>query len=151
MSLSKPIDHTVFHNPGYVGGGIWFVFHSEAADAKTLEAQLAVIALIRRRQRKFPCLVCKEHFGQYLEKYPPEEALKGGEMDLFYWTVDFHNTVNGFTGKGQVSREDAYKLFVEEENLFCTASCGKSPSETKPAAPPPAAAHGHGNFRPLRR
>jgi hypothetical protein len=148
MSLSKPIDHTRFHNPAYVGPGIWFNFHSESAEAKTVEAQKAVIAFIRRTQNKFPCLVCKEHFGQYLEKHPPEQTLQGGALDLFYWTVDFHNTVNGFTGKGQVSREDAYNLFVKEESLFCMADCGKSPVEVKPSVPPAASG---ANFRSLRR
>lgn len=124
------MNHSKLHNPVYVGPGIWFAIHTMAADAKTDTEKKNVIHYIRKLQDKFPCGECKGHFGNYLEKHPPEETLGKGEESLFLWTFNFHNAVNFRLKKSQLSYEEAKSIFYTDD-VFCSAKCdddGTSPA-----------------------
>lgn len=104
------------------------MMHTIAAEARTREQQECAIRDIRNLQNKFPCGECKGHFGDYLQKHPPEEVLGKGEDSLFTWTVNFHNAVNYRLKKPQVSYEEAKSIFYDE-NVFCTAKCDTDDTE----------------------
>jgi hypothetical protein len=123
------MNHDRLHNPKYSGPGIWFTIHTLAAEAKTDNDKKDVIKHIRCLQRKFPCAECKDHFGAYLEKHPPEETLGKAEDSLFLWTVNFHNAVNYRLKKPQVSYEEAKSIYTED-NIFCTAKCDEEENNT---------------------
>lgn len=130
MSL-RSHNHQKLHDPTYIGPGIWFNMHLDAVTAYTKSDQNAVIARIRKLQSRFPCSKCKVHFGEYLERHPPEQISGASGDSLFRWSVDFHNAVNSFTGKSQVSYAEARTIYVEE-SIFCTADC----TETTEPQPP---------------
>lgn len=56
-----------------------------------------------------PCGDCAMHCRAYLANSPPEIE-KPGTMELFHWTVRFHNTVNARTFKSQMSEHEAFGL-----------------------------------------
>jgi len=118
------MNHSKLHNPVYIGPGVWYTFHSLAAEAKNDLEKKEVIKHIRMLHHKFPCSDCKGHFGEYLEKHPPEETLgkNQSEDSLFLWTVNFHNAVNYRLKKPQVSYEEAKSIFMQND-IFCSAKC----------------------------
>ena len=120
-------NHTRLHNPNYVGPGVWFSIHSDAAWANTIEKKKVVIEQIKYKQAHFPCGDCKVHFGDYISTHPMEKTLNSDEESLFKWTVDFHNAVNYRLNKPQVSYEDARKIFYND-SVYCSAKC----DETEP-------------------
>lgn len=121
MSL-RPHNHQKLHDPTYIGPGIWFNMHLDASMASTKQDQIAVTLRIRKIQSRFPCSKCKVHFEEYLERHPPEQICGETPDSLFRWSVDFHNAVNSFTGKSQVSYSEARSIY-QEESIFCTADC----------------------------
>jgi hypothetical protein len=123
------MNHSKLHNPVYIGPGVWYVFHTLAAEAKTDQEKKEVIKHIRRIEQKFPCSDCKGHFGEYLGKHPPEESLGGAEDSLFLWTVNFHNAVNYRLKKPQVSYEEAKSIYMDND-IFCTAKCDEEETES---------------------
>lgn len=142
--MSRPHDHRRLHDPTVIGPGMWTSIHIAAGAATTPEAQAGVCQYhLRPLQANFPCGVCKEHFGQYLSQHPPELIIGTSPDALFYWTVDFHNTVNSFNRKPQLSRQEAKDLFITKAGeYFCTADCGKAEapstrSKTEAASAPP--------------
>jgi hypothetical protein len=124
-------NHQKLHDPTYIGPGIWFNMHLDAVMALTKSDQMAVIRRIRILQSRFPCSKCKIHFGEYLERHPPEQICGQSADSLFQWSVDFHNAVNSFTDKSQVSYQDARNIY-QEESIFCTADCSDT-TEPEPA------------------
>ncbi len=124
-------NHTKLHKPTYVGPGIWYSMHTNAAWAKTIEQKKCVIDQIKNLQANFSCSECKEHFGEYIQKHPLEVTLNGNEESLFLWTFNFHNSVNYRLKKPQVSYEDAKKLFYENSS-FCARNCDDEKVKTPP-------------------
>lgn len=124
-------DHRKLTDPKVIGPGIWTDFHIISSQARTTEEKEHVIWVIRATQKKFTCGICRRHMGEYLEKNPPEATLDGDPESLFRWVWSFHNTVNSFTGKGQVTYEDAKALFWSDDSIVCTADCGKKEPEKK--------------------
>jgi hypothetical protein len=123
------MNHSRLHNPKYVGPGLWYGMHIDAANAKTSKDKEAVIKRIRILQNNFPCQECKVHFANYLTNHPPEETIKGGPDSLFLWTVNFHNAVNYRLGKPQITFEEAKSIYIDQD-VFCTkSSCEDSDEE----------------------
>lgn len=120
-------------DPHYVGPGIWFVIHSMACKATTYDQQRNYVQFIYDLQSKFPCETCKGHFGQYLEKNPPENYLGLDVVDehktkhpygMAVWSWKFHNTVNERTNKPIMKWSTFEELYMSEDATpFCTSSC----------------------------
>ncbi len=124
-------NHQMIHVPGYIGPGIWFNMHLDAAEATTLTQQRIVIDRIRLLQSKFPCQSCKIHFGDYLKQYPPENIIGTSPEALFRWTVAFHNKVNLLNNKTPVTYTEARSIFFDQ-SFFCTTDCSEiTPSSSK--------------------
>lgn len=126
------------------GAGIWFAIHHLTAAITTEQEQEFVCRVIKRYQEFFPCNVCKDHFGKYLENEDtsPSElkfAMKTISKDekgndivvpgLFVWSIVFHNAVNSFrvdhlnNEKVHFDLETAYRQYFVDKEPVCTASC----------------------------
>ena len=123
-------NHQKLHDPRYIGPGIWFNMHLDAAEAKTRAEQVLTVERFRRLQQRFPCLKCKEHFKEYLDRHPPEQIVGTSQEALFRWSVEFHNAVNAFTGKAQVSYADAHNIFYIPDFIVCSADCTDSDDDS---------------------
>jgi len=49
---------------------------------------------MRSVPEELPCSICQRHARDYLRRHPPEET-----PNSFYWSWNFHNTVNKRKGK----------------------------------------------------
>ena len=136
-----------FH-PLRAGPGTWHTIHTIAANVKNQEDHQRACETIRLIQSTFYCEICKKHFGEYLEKFPPENEIKSPRSSnvfeevidtstgdkfvvtkLFHWTVRFHNKVNehrhNFKGSSSpliVSLPEAYRIYYLKQFDTC-ASC----------------------------
>ena len=124
-------NHNKLHNQNYIGPGIWYKLHLDAAWADTAEKKKCVIEQIKNLQAKFPCNDCKIHFGNYIEMHPLESTINSNSESLFLWTFNFHNTVNYRLKKKQISYDDAKKIFYDN-SIFCSADCNEDKSRTPP-------------------
>jgi hypothetical protein len=112
-----------------IGPGIWWTIHRDARNADNEEKFEAFCIKIRELHFDFPCMICKRHFGNYLEKNPPEkyknmfDAVSKEYVGAFVWTVEFHNAVNARLEKKIVSLPEAYTLFPKITES-CTDFCG---------------------------
>jgi len=122
-------NHSKLHNQNYIGPGLWYSMHINAAWADTEEKKRCVIQQIKNLQEKFPCNECKEHFENYIRMHPLEITLNGGPESLFLWTFNFHNAVNHRLKKPQVSYDDAKKIFYED-SIFCMKDCDEEVKKT---------------------
>ena len=124
-------NHNKLHNQNYIGPGVWYKLHIDAAWADTPEKKKCVIEQIKNLQDKFPCSDCKIHFGNYIATHPLESTINGNSESLFLWTFNFHNAVNYRLKKSQISYDDAKKIFYDN-SIFCAADCNEEKSRTPP-------------------
>lgn len=124
-------NHNRLHNQNYIGPGLWYGMHLDAAWATTPDKKVCVIGKIKNLQAKFPCGECKVHFGDYIQSHPLEPTINADEEALFRWTFNFHNAVNARLKKPQVSYDDAKKIFYED-SAYCSADCDETPKRTPP-------------------
>jgi hypothetical protein len=127
-----------------MGAGIWFAIHHLTAAITTEQEQEFACKVIQRYQEFFPCSLCKEHFGKYLENpdTSPMElkfAMKTISKDdkgndivvpgLFVWSMVFHNAVNAFrvdhlnNERLHFDLETAYRQYFVDKEPACTSSC----------------------------
>lgn len=109
------------------GPGNWDINHAMAFRARDKRRKEGYIDLIQCTRENMRCLTCKEHMTKYLEKNPIEEWMdlvdeEGRPLGCFYWSVEFHNSVNQRLGKKIMSRGDAYKLY-NGEIIPCSKDC----------------------------
>lgn len=81
---------------------LWDQIHSKAANAVTFEQKAEYSRWVRQLVTTMNCPHCRIHGTEYIQIHPPESA-----GDLFYWSWEFHNNVNGRLGKPIMSYEDA--------------------------------------------
>lgn len=74
------------------------------------EVKHIFINFINCLQKLLPCEKCREHMYQHLKKYPPEKYMDT-RINIFYWTVLFHNIVNSTLNKPNLKFETAIKLY----------------------------------------
>ncbi len=79
-----------------------------------------IIRMIKEILSNTGCDECNKHAGEYVRKNRPEDAYaSGGYEGLFYWTVDFHNTVSARIKKPIYTRQDALDFYSKNCNT-CT-------------------------------
>lgn len=77
-----------------LGNAAWKLLHTTFAqfpDEPTMDEQEALRQYIHLFQRLYPCGECAEHFGQLLEKYPPQVSSRSAAAA---WGCHVHNEVN---------------------------------------------------------
>jgi hypothetical protein len=97
-----------------LGPALWKTIHTYASQCRTPEEKRRCIEYLHYLQSVFPCPRCKPHFGQYLLQNKPN-----CDMDLFFWTVEFHNAVNRRLGKPTMDLIDACDLYGYRANMMC--------------------------------
>ena len=113
-------------NPDYIGPGYWASFHRKARYADTKDKKEEVLRSIVQDIDKFPCNNCRTHAIKYLKDNPISETLNNNnKYSLFFWTVNFHNSVNKRLGKEIVEQSRAILMWSDEEVCF-EKKCGDS-------------------------
>jgi hypothetical protein len=79
------------------------------------------------------CYKCVMHGKQYKLEHPIIKY-KNSQHGLFYWTVDFHNTVSMRIGKQPISRDDAYGLYFNDD--LCTVGTCADPKSVEVISQP---------------
>lgn len=77
-----------------LGRASWKLFHTVMArfpESPTLDEREALRSYIHLFQRLYPCGECAEHFGQVLQKFPPQVS---GRNVAAGWACHVHNEVN---------------------------------------------------------
>lgn len=77
-----------------LGRAAWKLFHTTMArfpDKPTMEESAALKTYIHLFQRLYPCGECAEHFGELLQKYPPQVSSRSAAAA---WACHVHNQVN---------------------------------------------------------
>lgn len=77
-----------------LGRATWKYFHTVMArfpDKPTQEQSATLSAYIRLFQRLYPCGECAEHFGQILQRFPPQVSSRSAAAG---WACHVHNEVN---------------------------------------------------------
>lgn len=95
---------------------IWKEIHQKAMEAKTDRQKEEFEIWIQHLQEDFKCLDCRVHFGEYLRskhpsKYRTFETREGLNDGYFYWSWEFHESVNKRIKKPSFSYEKAYEIY----------------------------------------
>ena len=101
-------------NQNIWGPHAWFLLHtlSLAYPLKpTQKDKDDYMSFLQGFGKVVPCEICKVHFARNLRENPP--TLENRE-DVFKWTVDLHNEINGRTGKRAFTYQEAHKLYQEK-------------------------------------
>jgi len=104
------------------GADEWKKIHSKALEAINVEKKKQYDQYIIELQENFKCLDCRQHFGDYLEQYPPwKEPIKydemGRDITYFYWSWKFHHRVNKRLGKQGLTFQETYDIYKQN---ICT-------------------------------
>ena len=105
--------------------GAWLVMliNSAEADASTQQERAIFCRQLRKLYDRFPCSDCKEHFGQYIDMYPPEHATFMPPDGLFDWVVDCMNSINQRLKKPLYSRDILHRMFHGDGAAPCQSYC----------------------------
>jgi hypothetical protein len=119
---------------------MWFTLHTMAARATSDSLKRAFVTYITTLARIFPCIKCRSHFVEFIDKHPlvnywQRKSSKGDDIGMFMWTWELHNEVNQRLGKPRPSLEAAYHYYQQQEGFACQ-NCGSD--KKSPPAPPPA-------------
>jgi len=106
----QSVDHSVddrYFSLFNVASGAWHVIHAVAALGK-YDTLLEIFEVFRDR---FVCPKCRLHIGKFMKSkyYPPSKKMSN--IDLFIWTVNFHNMVNIRLEKRIFTPAGARRLF----------------------------------------
>jgi len=77
-----------------LGQAAWKLLHTTMArfpDDPTMDESQALRSYIHLFQRLYPCGDCARHFGQILERYPPQVSSRSAAAG---WACHVHNEVN---------------------------------------------------------
>ena len=89
------------------GSHLWAFMHTVCVVDFDDSAQHVqrVLAVLRALKDAIPCRKCASEYELWLANLERTQVSRG--MELFWWSVDFHNSVNTKLGKPILSREDA--------------------------------------------
>lgn len=88
----------------------WKSFHyilEEYPVDPTEEDQATYYKYIHSLAAVLPCKKCQRHMKEHLKEYPLTPDVLSSKDSLVKWGIDFHNSVNHFTGKPMMSHDEA--------------------------------------------
>lgn len=119
-------------HPECFGPGKWDDLHILGLDANTYAKKMAYIHNVELIINSMRCIACRQDALIYLQKNPLTDywglVVKGEDVGMFYWSVDFHNWVNRKLGKIEVPRDVAYQFYKHPEEFVCKDGCGENSS-----------------------
>lgn len=144
-TTTTPSNLDRFSKADYIGPGTWFLLHTKAKEAVTLEQKKEFKMYFIWLRTIFVCLICREHMKNYEEKFPIDAVYgkimpyKGFEdTSMFIWSVLFHNAVNERLHKPRMEVSKAFDLYYGEDSVCmkdCAADEAVTPVETSNATP----------------
>lgn len=103
--------------PALWGPHSWYMIHSAGWHWASIKAlpndEDHVTKWFEGLPYVLPCGTCGAHCLAYIKANPPPIRGTSGTMELFWWTVDFHNAVNKRNGKRIYTREEAEAEFKQ--------------------------------------
>ena len=124
-------NHQKLHDPRYIGPGIWFNMHLDAAEAKTRRRAGTNCTKISQITAAISLFKVQGAFQRVSGSTSSGADRRNARQEaLFRWSVEFHNAVNAFTGKAQVSYADAHNIFYIPDFIVCSADCTDSDDES---------------------
>ncbi|CEQ41265.1 hypothetical protein JCM21900_004694 [Sporobolomyces salmonicolor] len=85
-----------------LGRHTWTFLHTTASyfpPSPSPHQKSSMLSLLRSLPTLYPCGVCADHLGQYMERDPPERAIESGRDGIEGWMCRAHNEVNERLGK----------------------------------------------------
>lgn len=96
----------------------WKMIHFQAisyADEPSDEEKEAALGFFKSLSNFLPCPECQGHFKKLLEELPVEPHLNSCK-ELTDWTHELHNRVNQRLGKPEITRQEFYKIYADENS-----------------------------------
>ena len=94
------------------GPGLWEIIHTSSFRYKSIKITPIIkkqyIIFYTSLQELIPCDKCKEHYTDYLQKYPIKNYINSYNK-IITWVNNFHNSVNSKIGKKVYSLTDSKK------------------------------------------
>jgi len=130
-NLSNNLNNNVKNDVEYIsdpkkfGPGMWYSIHTTALRMGEDNFIDWIVVLISR----IPCLDCRGHATEYLNKNPPSmykgvlDENTGEIVGMFKWTYIFHNAVNARLGKRVIDYIEAYNIYSDDS--ACSSKCGQ--------------------------
>lgn len=128
LTVKQQLNQHIAH-PEVFGPGTWRCIHLLAYKAESYAENLQAALSIKLIIDNIPCLdPCRKHALAYWAKDPATNHLSESR-GVFWWSVDFHNTVNARLNqehpekpaKPILTRVQALELY--DPNMFCTSDC----------------------------
>lgn len=91
---------------------LWDKIHLTALKSESAEAFARFCVWIWDVSRSLECGECKYHMIHYITKNPPQDCTVQ-ERTAFYWSWQFHNSVNEITGKPTYEYEVALEHYLQ--------------------------------------
>lgn len=86
---------------------LWHEIHTRAAQVRTTHDHSQFCTWMRRTAQELPCAKCRHHATKYIHDNPPEQS-----PNVFIWTWEFHNAVNGRLGKPIMPYSTAAAMYL---------------------------------------
>jgi hypothetical protein len=99
---------------------IWFLIHYIAANLPNKLSHQQMIsfkAFIVCLRYLLPCSDCRIHMAEYISNTEIDPYLKTKDS-VFYWTWNFHNSVNKRINRPMIKIEDAYVKYRKSNNIY---------------------------------
>jgi hypothetical protein len=104
-------------DPKIVGPGYWNILHKKAMLAVTKQQQEQFAHEFRELSELFPCIACRKHWQDYINKNPPEQSIgttaPTGSNSMFVYVWTFHNSVNVRIGKKYLDWPVAFSMYYD--------------------------------------
>lgn len=108
-------------SPDVFGPPFWFVLHNGSAgypDDPSPDTQERMKNFILALPIMIRCLECREHATAHIEKNKDKlTEITSSKKNLFGFFVDFHNMVNKFTNKPQITYEEAMDMYTGKAEI----------------------------------
>ncbi|SCZ87757.1 BZ3500_MvSof-1268-A1-R1_Chr2-3g05225 [Microbotryum saponariae] len=85
-----------------LGRHTWTFLHTTASyfpPAPSAHQRTSMLSLLNALPTLYPCGMCADELGKYIQQHPPEQAVNGGRTSLELWLCQVHNEVNQRLGK----------------------------------------------------
>jgi hypothetical protein len=109
--------------PDVWGPPLWYILHTktfEYSKYPTETDKKNAIEYFKNVDTLLPCVICKQHYNNYLLKRPIEYNVST-RNDLVMWLADLHNEINAQNGKKVLNYWEVFDLYTTrhtERNLY---------------------------------
>lgn len=123
-------------DPKIIGPGTWFSIHITAKNAITKDSKDAFIQFMELLRNTFPCLKCRKHINEYMDKNPIRDFYmirddKGNDIGMFKYSWLFHNTVNTRLNKPYIDWNTAWSMYSDDTSSVCNIGCNDEDNDTE--------------------